>query len=324
MSTNINYRLKMPIKGVVIGDTYGDGTSSGLAQRIIRCRQIGCNAVEFVPVVQVGTTGAKFTYDVSDGYIKTLTASCKTAGLQPSMLTPHINTGDANLHRDPNIIGIESTFFSNMKTMLLHYAQVAFNNGYEYLCLLSESYKIENQQYATYWQGIVNAIRKQNPTLKLAVTSVSSNSCLYPLVDIIGFNYYGGLNTRVSWANYSTYVIEDDNTLKKGVNNILQQINTMYKTYSKPCFFGEMGDWGGTPGTGYSSDILYPPNHNAWKPSLQALWYKDTLPIITQIDPAQFLGGYIWSITDWDQNNDHYSPLYNPAEAYIEQYYKNS
>jgi len=145
----------------------------------------GANSIE--TTLEWGINPLTNTVYADSNYTDPLTAEAATIreavakGLQV-MVKPHLDflnpaylkgtpysVGDWRTYYNPGAAGSAgaNAFFASYKTMLLQEAQVAAANGATMLSIGTELDQIAGPSYKSYWDGIISAIRAQDPGLQL-------------------------------------------------------------------------------------------------------------------------------------------------------------
>ena len=176
----------------------------------------GANAIE--TTLDWGIDPLTNTVYADSSYTDPLTAEAAVirqavaAGLQV-MVKPHIDflnsadlkgtpysVGDWRTYYNPGAAGSAgaNAFFASYKTMILQEAAVAAANGATMLSIGTELDQICGPAYKSYWDGIISAIRAQDPSLKLTYAA-DWNDALSPW-------QYGGSGLPVGTGNLATQI----------------------------------------------------------------------------------------------------------------------
>jgi VCBS repeat-containing protein len=127
-------------------------------------------------------------------------------------LTPY-EPGEWRGYFNPGAAGsmTADAFFASYEAMILQQAQLAVANGASSLCIGSELDQITGPAYKIYWDRIINALRADDPTLKLTYAAdwddvLSPWTEAYPGVATGLAAGTGDLATQVSFASELDYI----------------------------------------------------------------------------------------------------------------------
>ncbi len=246
--------------------SYSNGTyaTAASANSLQSLAATGANAVELVVTQYVASdtaTTIATTYNSgginetteSDANLELAISQAQAKGLQV-LLKPHIDIGDGSEYRAYLAPSNVAQFFSNYKTFIVHYAQIAQTEHVGMLSLGAELASLTGSQYYSYWADIIAAVR-QVYTGKLTYSSAwfeTHTVSFWNLVDVIGANPYEN-PTQISnptvaqldagWNSVST----DSYEAQQFVNQSGQQVSPvayyqgLSAEYNKPILFTEIG-----------------------------------------------------------------------------------
>lgn len=215
--------------------------------------------VSVISLIDMLNISSNTASDVTSSPLTMLQAKideAKGAGYKINLLKPHIgpnrSDGFTKYKYVPDNI---DTFFARYKTILLDHAKLCVDNSIPVLSISNELNMIIGQNYLSYWQDIVSAIRSAYPTLKLTAAIAGpytdDQQVLYPLVDYIGVNWYpaytykliktvSDIPSEAELGQGLLYSHINDSQNPDGKSD-LAIIASLAKKYKKPIWFTESG-----------------------------------------------------------------------------------
>ncbi len=231
------------------------------------------------------------------------------------MLKPHVDSKDGTWRGEiaPSDI---TAWFNSYNNFITHYAQIAQDNGVEYLCIATELKSLSGTTYESSWNTIIDNIE----VIYTDSLTYASNWDEYTNVSFWNRLDYGGLdayfplseaqNPSVTelidgWSNYSgTW----------GTHNWVAEIEAWQAIINKPIIFTEIGyrsiDYAAKEPWAWGTSATY-------NGQLQANCYQAAIEVFKE--KTWFTGMYWW---DWLTNpnaggegNTDFMPQNKPAEA---------
>jgi hypothetical protein len=209
-----------------------------------------------------------------------------------------------------------TAWFASYQTFILHYAQLASQNGVGGLIIGTELASLSKSAYLSYWTNIISQIRAQYPDLTLAyganatsATDEFTTVSFWSQVDIIGVDGYFPLTDQANPTVAQLVAAWTDN--KNGLN-IVQALKNVQSTYNKPLIFTELGyvSAAGTNEAPYSSAA----SGAAYDPTEQENCYEAFFEVFSQ--QTSWMKGvfwWAWSVSPPGANDTGYSPQNKPA-----------
>jgi hypothetical protein len=276
--------------------------------------------------------------------------------LNPTYLqgTPY-SVGDWRTYYNPGPAGSAgaNAFFASYKTMLLQEAQVAAANGATMLCIGTEIDQLCGPSYKSYWDGIISAIRAQDPSLKLTYAA-DWNDALSPWrwggsglpagtgniatqisfaseLDYLGLDVYAPLSNAANptlsqlVAGWTQTPVDSGATAETyavtGNQSLIQYFEGVAAAVGKPLLFTEVG-------FDNASDAASSPAGSATgveNDALQALDYQAFFQAFSQANDASLAGAFLYN---WDPNAAEvgpgsiaFSPQNLPALSVVKSYF---
>lgn len=293
----LNYRNKLKYKNIS-ATIYNDSETISNDQ-LNHIHATGAD-LTLITMVTVDNANDSSPTDISATTFNDLIDRANKIGLKIGMLKPHI--GIAGQHdsfsRKDYLPDDSDGFFENWKDLMLHYAELAKNNGVPILCIGCEMFNQTDVKYLTKWQDIYNAIKAKYPDL-LITYAMSQYEFFEPenqgqiasVVDYIGMNIYPSYIS----SEYKTSL--KANQLKGAWwndwngNQFMETLDEYYDEYHKPIFVTETGLMPYSDGLAHliSSYINTDGNENY---DAQAIGYKAALEAIAK--DSHIIGVSIW------------------------------
>lgn len=260
--------------------------------------------------------------------------SCINKGLAHNvktiMLKPHlgVNWSDG-FNRKDYAPSDYATFFSNWKTILLHYAQMCNTYNIPILCLGCEQEQNTITTYASYWKDIYDSIKAVYPNLLLTYASnqvewMRDESGIFENVDLIGFNVYLQWSTTpytddMTWEDVASAFYNSYDVIKDGIQ-MFNRVNFLANKYGKKIFITETG----LVPMPYGLITLLPSGYNdstQYNYYVSAIFLEALFNILKSTD--NIVGLAIWHACGmfayW--TTDTSKPGYNVAENIVKKYY---
>ncbi len=158
-------------------------------------------------------------------------------------LKPHVDSLDGTYRGNLAPTDV-AAWFASYQTFLLHYAQLASQNGVGGLVIGTELGSLSNSSYFLYWKDLIAQLRAQYPSLTLAyganatyATDEFATVSFWSLVDLIGVDGYFPLTSQADPTVAELVAAWTDN--QSGLN-IVQALKNLQSTYNKPLIFTEL------------------------------------------------------------------------------------
>jgi hypothetical protein len=230
-------------------------------------------------------------------------------------LKPHVDSIDGTYRGDLAPTD-PAAWFASYQTFILHYAQLASENGVGGLVIGTELASLSKSAYLSNWTSIISQIRSQYPDLTLAyganatyATDEFTTVSFWSQVDLIGVDGYFPLTDQTNPTVAQLVAAWTDN--KNGLN-IVQALKNVQSAYNKPMIFTELG-YVSAPGTNeapYSSAA----SGAAYDPTEQENCYEAFFEVFSQ-ETAWMKGVFWWdwTVTPPGANDTGYSPQTKPT-----------
>jgi hypothetical protein len=230
-------------------------------------------------------------------------------------LKPHVDSLDGT-YRGDFAPTSPAAWFASYQTFILHYAQLASENGVGGLVIGTELASLSKSAYLSYWTNIITQIRSLYPDLTLAYGANATYASdefttvsFWSQVDIMGVDGYFPLTNQTNPTVAQLVAAWTDN--KDGLN-IVQALKNVQSTYNKPMIFTELG-YVSAPGTNeapFSSAAA----GAAYDPTEQENCYEAFFEVFSQ-ETAWMKGVFWWdwSVSPPGTNDTGYSPQNKPA-----------
>ncbi len=185
---------------------------------------------------------------LSDSIVNQALSNAAAANVKTKMLKLHLGINYSDSYDRGAYHPDADTFFTNWKTICLHYAKMCTDNNIPILCIGCEQVKQTVDKNYRYWSDVVSAIRKQYPNLLLTYAAYSDEYKVdtplkfWGLFDFIGFNmYFHYTNKLVSQNPTLNEILEAYYTpVFKGMS-IMDLINMYANIFNKKIFITETG-----------------------------------------------------------------------------------
>lgn len=185
---------------------------------------------------------------LSDGIVNQALANATTANVKTTMLKLHLGINYSDTYARSAYNPEANIFFTNWKTICLHYAQMCTDNNIPILCIGCEQVQQTVDANYSYWADIVSAIRSEYPNLLLTYAAnskeyqVDTPLKFWGLLDLIGFNTY---------FNYTNKLVSENPTLDEIMQaydapvfngkSTMDLINMHANAFNKKIFITETG-----------------------------------------------------------------------------------
>lgn len=320
-----NYRNKLQYKTVSATIYTKDETVTD--EMLTRINATGAD-LTLVTMVTVDNANDSSPTDISVTTFNDLIDRANKIGLKIGMIKPHI--GIAGQHdsfsRKDYLPDNPDGFFENWKDLMLHYAELAKNNGVPILCIGCEMFNQTDVKYLTKWQDIYNTIKAKYPDL-LITYAMSQYEFFEPenqgqiasVVDYIGMNIYPSYISSEYKSGLKVSELEGAWWNDWNGNQFMETLDEYFYEYQKPIFVTETGLMPYRDGLAHliSSYINTDGNENY---DAQAIGYKAALEAIAK--DSHIIGVAIWhaskpfSFISKDVNT------VTPSEKVLTQYFK--
>lgn len=184
----------------------------------------------------------------SDSIVNQALANATTANVKTTMIKLHLGTNYSDSYSRKDYNPDLATFFSNWKTICLHYAQMCTDNNIPILCIGCEQVQQTVDTNYNYWADVVSTIRSQYPNLLLTYAAryneyqVDTPLKLWELLDFLGFNmYFHYTNKLVSQNPTLDEIIQSYDVPVFKAKSIMDLINIHANTFNKKIFITETG-----------------------------------------------------------------------------------
>lgn len=322
----LNFRNKLKYK-TISATIYSDSESIS-GDQLNHIKATGAD-LTLVTMVTVDNATDSSPTDISVATFNDVIKRAKDIGLNVCMLKPHI--GIAGQHdsfsRKDYLPDDPDKFFENWKDLMLHYADLAKNNGVPILCIGCEMFNQTDVKYLTQWQNIYNTIKAKYPDLLITYAmsqyeffEFENQGQIASVVDYIGMNIYPSYIA----SEYKSGLKASE---LKGVwwndwngNQFMETLDEYFDEYQKPIFVTETGLMPYKDGLAHliSSYINSNEKENY---DAQAIGYKAALEAIAK--DSHVIGVSIWHASKpfsfIDENNVN---NVTPSEKVLTQYFK--
>ncbi len=190
-----------------------------------------------------GYNGQKDPLSPTDAAVVTAIQNLQAQGLTV-VLKPQVDSLDG-IFRGDFAPTDPATWFASYQTFILHYAQLASQNGVGDLIIGTEFVSLSGSAYKTYWDNIIAQIRASYPNLTLIYGANATYSgdefttvSFWDKVDIIGVDGYFPLTNHADPTVAQLVAAWSDNS--SGFN-IVAGLKNLQSQYNKPLIFTEIG-----------------------------------------------------------------------------------
>lgn len=232
------------------------------------------------------------------------------------MLKPHVDVSDGSW-RGQIAPASTTLWFQNFTSFIIHYAQLAQDNGVEMLCFGTEYASISGSANQAAWENVITAIRAvYGGKLAYAANATYSTDefksvSFWDSVDVIGLDAYFPLTNHADPTLAELVAAWSSN--KNGENIVQDVVNFAAAHSGKPVIFTEIGY------RSASGANIEPWNYSASAPAdnlEQQNCYEAMYQVWSQ-RTSSLKGNFWW---DWPVNppaagDTDYNPRNKPAEA---------
>ena len=213
-----------------------------------------------------------------------------------------------------------AAWFASYQTFILHYAQLASENGVGGLIIGTELASLSGSSYKTEWDNIIAQIRSLYPSLTLAyganatsATDEFTTVSFWDKVDIIGVDGYFPLTGQADPTVAQLVAAWTNN--KNGLN-IVAALKALQSTYNKPLVFTELGyvSASGANEAPYSSAAA----GATYDPTEQANCYEAFFEVFSQ--QTSWMKGvfwWAWTVSPPGPTDVGYTPQNKPASTSV-------
>lgn len=213
-------------------------------------KEMGIN-ITLCPMVNIGSYTDTSMSLMSRDSVKNFIHYSREKEIDVIMLKPHLGINWSDGTYRPSINPSDyNTFFQNWKNVLLHYAQICYEENIPILCVGCEMDKTVQSIYGLTWENICAEIRSVYPELKLTYATTTEDfirreNATCNAVDFIGVNMYLQWNTRpyntsMSYKDIVPSFFESYAPISEGFK-ANDRINELSNKYKKPVFITEIG-----------------------------------------------------------------------------------
>ncbi|KAF0422761.1 BppU family phage baseplate upper protein [Pediococcus pentosaceus] len=321
----LNFRNKLKYK-TISATIYSDSESIS-GDQLNHIQATGAD-LTLVTMVTVDNANDSSPTDISVATFNDVIKRAKDIGLNVGMLKPHI--GIAGQHdsfsRKDYLPDDPDKFFENWKDLMLHYADLAKNNGVPILCIGCEMFNQTDVKYLTQWQNIYNTIKAKYPDLLITYAmsqyeffEFENQGQIASVVDYIGMNIYPSYvaseyNSELKVSELKGAWWNDWNG-----NQFMETLDEYFDEYQKPIFVTETGLMPYKDGLAHliSSYINSNEKENY---DAQAIGYKAALEAIAK--DSHVIGVSIWHASKPFSFISKDVSTVTPSEKVLTQYFK--
>jgi uncharacterized membrane protein len=248
----------------------------------------------------------------SDAAVVTAIKNMQAQGLVVSM-KPQVDSLDG-VFRGNFAPTNPTAWFQSYQTFILHYAQIASQNGVGLLVIGTELKSLSGSAYKSNWETIITALRTQYPDLTLAYGANATGAgdefttvSFWADVDIIGVDGYFPLTNQ---TDPSLSALVSAWTGNKNGFNAVAALKNLQSTYNKPLIFTEIG-YVSVAGT---NEQPYASLNGAYDPTEQQNCYEAFFEVFSQ-QTAWMKGVFWWewTVSAPGANDINYPPQNKPA-----------
>ncbi|MCT3021056.1 DUF2479 domain-containing protein [Pediococcus pentosaceus] len=293
----LNFRNKLKYK-TISATIYSDSESIS-GDQLNHIQATGAD-LTLVTMVTVDDANDSSPTDISVTTFNDVIKRAKDIGLNITVLKPHL--GIAGQHdsfsRKDYIPDDPDGFFENWKDLMIHYADLAKNNGVPILCIGCEMFNQTDVKYLTKWQDIYNSIKAKYPDLLITYAmsqyeffEFENQGQIASVVDYIGMNIYPSYTASEYKSGLKINQLKGAWWNDWNGNQFMEQLDEYYDEYQKPIFVTETGLMPYKDGLAHliSSYIDTDGNENY---DAQAIGYKAALEAIAK--DSHIIGVSIW------------------------------
>ncbi|WP_212747119.1 glycoside hydrolase family 113 [Pediococcus pentosaceus] len=321
----LSYRNKLKYK-TISATIYSDAESISNDQ-LNHIQATGAD-LTLVTMVTVDNATDSSPTDINETTFNDVINRATKIGLNVGMLKPHI--GIAGQHdsfsRKDYLPDDPDKFFENWKDLMLHYADLAKNNGVPILCIGCEMFNQTDVKYLTQWQNIYNTIKAKYPDLLITYAmsqyeffEFENQGQIASVVDYIGMNIYPSYvaseyNSELKVSELKGAWWNDWNG-----NQFMETLDEYFDEYQKPIFVTETGLMPYKDGLAHliSSYINSNEKENY---DAQAIGYKAALEAIAK--DSHVIGVSIWHASKPFSFISKDVSTVTPSEKVLTQYFK--
>ena len=207
-------------------------------------------------------------------------------------------------------------WFASYQTFILHYAELASQNGVGGLVIGTELGSLSKSAYRSYWLNIIAQLRSSYPNLTLAYGANATYSgdefttvSFWDKVDIIGVDGYFPLTNH---ADPTVAELVAAWTNNKDGFNVVAALKSLQSTYNKPLIFTELGyvSATGTNEAPYASAAA----GAAYDPTEQNNCYEAFFEVFSQ--QSSWMKGvfwWAWNVSPPSSTDTGFTPQNKPA-----------
>ena len=213
-----------------------------------------------------------------------------------------------------------TAWFASYTTFLMHYAQIASQNGIGILIIGTELKTLSGAAYASNWNNLIAQLRSTYPNLQLVYGANATSAgdefttvSFWSKVDIIGVDGYFPLTGQADPTLPQLVAAWSNN--RNGFN-ALAALKALQTQYNKPLIFTELG-YVSAPGTNeapYSSAA----SGAAYDPNEQALCYEAFFEVFSpQSSWMKGVFWWAWNVSPPGSMDTGYTPQNKPAATTV-------
>ena len=321
----LNYRNKLKYK-TISATIYNDSETISNDQ-LNHIQATGAD-LTLVTMVTVDNANDSSPTDISDTTFNDLIDRANKIGLKIGMLKPHI--GIAGEHdsfsRKDYLPDDPDGFFENWKDLMIHYADLAKNNGVPILCIGCEMFNQTDVKYLTKWQDIYNTIKAKYPDLLITYAmsqyeffEFENQGQIASVVDYIGMNIYPSYIASEYKSGLKVSELKGAWWNDWNGNQFMEQLDEYYDEYQKPIFVTETGLMPYKDGLAHLISSYIDSNEKE-NYDAQAIGYKAALEAIAK--DSHVIGVSIWHASKPFSFISEDVSTVTPSEKVLTQYFK--
>ena len=321
----LNFRNKLKYK-TISATIYSDAESISNDQ-LNHIKATGAD-LALITMVTVNNATDSLPTDISVTTFNDVVKRAKAIGLNITMIKPHL--GIAGQHdsfsRKDYLPDNPDGFFENWKDLMVHYADLANENGIPILSIGCEMFNQTDVKYLAKWQNIYNAIKAKYPNL-LITYAMSQYEFFEPenqgqiasVVDYIGMNIYPSYTASEYKSGLKVSELKGAWWNDWNGNQFMEQLDEYYDEYQKPIFVTETGLMPYKDGLAHLISSYIDSNEKE-NYDAQAIGYKAALEAIAK--DSHVIGVSIWHASKPFSFISEDVSTVTPSEKVLTQYFK--
>ncbi|KAF0362524.1 DUF2479 domain-containing protein [Pediococcus acidilactici] len=321
----LNFRNKLKYK-TISATIYSDSESIS-GDQLNHIKATGAD-LALITMVTVDDANDSSPTDISVTTFNDVIKRAKDIGLNITMLKPHL--GIAGQHdsfsRKDYLPDDPDGFFENWKDLMIHYADLAKNNGVPILCVGCEMFNQTDVKYLTKWQDIYNTIKAKYPDLLITYAmsqyeffEFENQGQIASVVDYIGMNIYPSYIASEYKSGLKVSELKGAWWNDWNGNQFMEQLDEYYDEYQKPIFVTETGLMPYKDGLAHLISSYIDSNEKE-NYDAQAIGYKAALEAIAK--DSHVIGVSIWHASKPFSFISEDVSTVTPSEKVLTQYFK--